>query len=226
LRSLKSVQLFSLALFVAGLANASRLETDDSTYGSSPLTSESFTCLGASGTPATPSSPPCGSGAALLEQTFVPSSRPGTVLFDFNIIENTPNISNFTLTLTGHDATGDVAAFVPDITPQQWGYGALKCGNTATGEQCGPDPGGTVPPVTFSTDISGAQTVMFMGQGDGNGFVFFGVVPEGSGVSANLELVSTPEPGSWLLLASGILVLMALRGRLMKLLKPSCFSCD
>ena len=217
MRALKCIQIFSLALFVVGLANANRLETDDSTYGSVSLNSQ-WSCLDAAGaTLSGPSStkPTCGSNAALLEQTFMASSRDGAEVFDFNIIENTPNISSFKLTLNGD------APFVSD-NGSQWGYGALICGTTSE-EQCGPDPGSAVPPVTFSTNISGAQTVTFSGLGNGNGFVFFGVEDETgvapSLVHAQLELVSgVPEPGSWMLLASGLLILAVQRRRLTRLL--------
>lgn len=230
MRALKCIQLFSLALFVAGLANANRLETDDSTYGSVFLNSQ-WSCLDAAGaTLSGPSGtkPTCGSNAALLEQTFTASSREGAEVFDFNIIENTPNVASFKLTLTGD------TPFVSD-NGSQWGYGALTnvnhpaCGTSE--EQCGPDPGSAVPPVTFSTDISGAQTVSFTGLGNGNGFVFFGVEDETgvapSLVHAQLELVSgVPEPGSWLLLASGLLILAVQRRRLTRLLQPGSFRRD
>ena len=220
MRSLKFVRLFSLALFLAGLASANRLDTDDSTYGSVFLHSQ-WSCLDATGaTLSGPSStkPTCGSTAALLEQTFMASSRDGAEVFDFNIIENAPNITSFRLTLTGD------APFVSD-NGSQWGYGALACGTTSE-EQCGPNPG--LHGVTNNPDVSdtptGFTSVVFTGPGNGNGFVFFGVEDETlapSLVHAELELVSTPEPGSWLLLASGILILFALRGRLTRLLKPS-----
>jgi len=207
-RALKCIQLFSLALFVAGLANANRLETDDSQYGFAPtdIAPVVFT-----------------PGVLLTQQTFF-QTQSTVQIFDFKI--NT-NITNFALTLTGD---------VPFANNGN-AFGAFSvCTNVTHGDateivQCGPNP--AAQGVTFTPDdlavTDSTRVVTFTIPGSCEGCVFFAAENQTGArpfsVQASVAF-ATPEPRSWLLLASGLLILALQRRRLTRLLQPGSFRRD
>lgn len=231
---MKTLKLTVLLWFVltSSVWGSSFPTKGNSHYGSVGLNASTF-CLNADGSEASNQSD-CAL-APITEQTFSsPSSQPNFV-FDYTI----NSMSSYVFTLTNStDEFLDFGAFIPGPgTIDCAGDTVSQVNPEPTETNCGPDPNSlpTVPTVspalTFDSSTgmltSPVSEVSVDVKTGGKGLVFFvleaGTVdpitgqpdPPSTSPDVNLSpLTSTvPEPGSWVLLASVMLLLVGFGGR-------------
>jgi hypothetical protein len=230
-------QVVALTFLLASTAFAVLPTKTNSNYGGNPSGLSSF-CLDQNGTVVggTPSDVGICAGAPIGEQMFPATSDDTKTIFDYAV----HGLDSYTLTLSNstdlfvYFGLFDAQAAI-NADPNA---GTCKGGDDGTHAYtvfCGPDPNTLSPALTISPsnptyDVSGNKLepplseVSFTAPAGGNGLVFF--VIEENGISPidgsqsippsspQLKLTApTPEPGSVILLASVLLVLVGLGRR-------------